>query len=377
VAKDIDRLSGQGRLVIVAGMQFGSEGKGEIVSHLAPVMSLGVRTGKPNAGHTNYFHGVKFVMRQIPCAWVNPIAKLIIGVGAVISLPLLLEEIKLIERYLPIRRRLYIDHRAHIIQDEHIERESQGDLVARIGSCSATAREGIGTATAAKVLRERSCVLARDVPELRPYCIDTVDLINTALDQGQYVLLEGTQGFGLSLEHGYFPFVTSHDTSTSALAASIGVNHADFNTDVIGVVRTFPIRVAGNSGPFDPDSKEVSWRWPERFARVKTRERSKRAKTDITEYTSVTKKVRRVATFSREGFRRACQVNRPTEIALTFADYLDWAVHETERITPRIETFIEIIEEIAEVPVTLVKTGPKTTVDFDPYRRNILRRLAI
>ena len=283
-----------------------------------------------------------------------------------ISLPLLLEEIALIEQYLPIRNRLFIDARAHVIKDEHIRAESNGDLARRIGSTSVLAREGIGVAQAAKVLREASCVQVKDVPELRRYCADTVDLINTELDHGQYVLLEGTQGFGLSLAHGHFPFVTSRDTSVSALAASVGVNHADFNTDVIGVVRTFPIRVAGPSGPFDKDSKEVSWEFVRRHAR---------AKEPIIEHTSVTRTVRRVATFSREGFTQACQVNRPTEIAVTFADYLDWSAHETDRLTPRIETFIEIVESISGVPVTLVKTGPQTTVDFDDYRRNMLRRL--
>ncbi|MDO8521090.1 MAG: adenylosuccinate synthetase [bacterium] len=367
MAKDIDRLSGQGRLVIVAGMQFGSEGKGAIASYLAPVMSLGVRTGAANAGHTIYFRGEKFIMRQIPSAWVNPDAKLVIGVGAMVSSTLLLEEIALVEQYLPIRNRLFIDAHAHVIQNEHVENEARSDLAKRIGSTSALSREGIGAATAAKVLRGASCVQVKDVPELGRYAADTVDLINTELDRGRYVLLEGTQGFGLSLEHGQFPFVTSRDTSVSALVASIGVNHADFSTDIIGVVRTFPIRVAGNSGPFDADSKEVSWEFVRHHAR---------ANEPIIECTSVTNKVRRVATFSHEGFRRACQVNRPTEIALTFADYLDWSVHETGRVTPRIETFTEIVEEIAGVPVTLVKTGPKTTVDLDPYRRNILRRLA-
>ncbi len=367
MAKDDRYLSGQGRLVIVTGMQFGSEGKGAITSYLAPVMSLGVRTGAANAGHTIYFRGEKFTMRQIPAAWVNPDAKLVIGIGAMVSLALLLEEIAQIERHLPVRSRLFVDAKAHVIREEHIRAESSGDLAARIGSTSATAHEGIGVATAEKVLRSLSCVLAKDVPELRPYCVDTVDLINTELDRGQYVLLEGTQGFGLSLEHGAFPYVTSRDTSVSALAASIGVNHADFHTDVIGVVRTFPIRVAGNSGPFDPDAKEISWDRVRRHAR---------AEADLTEHTSVTQKVRRVATFSREGFRRACMVNRPSEIALTFADYLDWSAHETERITPRVETFIEVVETIAGVPVTLVKTGPRTTIDLTHYRRSMLRKIA-
>ena len=368
MAKEDSHLSGQGKLVLVLGMQFGSEGKGAIASYLAPVMSLGVRTGAGNAGHTIYFHGQKFTMRQIPCAWVNPAAKLVIGIGAMISLPLLFEEIALVEECLPVRQRLFIDRHAHVITEEHIHKESAGDLVARIGSCSATAREGVGTATAAKVLREQSCVRACDVPELRPHCVDTVDLINTELDQGRYCLLEGTQGFGLSLEHGVFPYVTSRDTSASALAASVGVNPASFNVDVIGVVRTFPIRVAGNSGPFDQDSKEVSWGWVGRHAC---------ARESIIEYTSVTRKVRRVATFSREGFRRACQVNRPTEIALTFADYLDWSVHEREKITRRIETFIEIIEEIAGVPITLVKTGPQAIIDRSVYRRSRLHKMEV
>jgi len=367
VPKDDRYLSGQGKLFIIAGMQFGSEGKGAIASYLAPAMSLGVRTGAANAGHTIYFRDEKFTMRQIPTTWVNPDAKLMIGVGAMISLPVLLEEIALVERHLPIRGRLFIDRDAHVVQEEHIRTESQGDLDVRIGSTSAIAREGIGAATAAKVLRGASCLQVKDVPKLRAYSTDTVDMVNTELDLGQYVLLEGTQGLGLSLEHGKFPFVTSRDTSVSALAASIGVNHANFNTEVIGVVRTFPIRVAGSSGPFGPGSKEVSWEFVQRHAR---------ARTPIIEYTSVTKKVRRVATFSFEGFERACQVNRPTELAVTFADYLDWSVHERSRITPRVKDFLCRLEEIADVPVTLVKTGPRTTIDLDPYRQNMLRRLS-
>lgn len=358
---------GDGKLVIVTGMQFGSEGKGAITSYLAPAMSLGIRTGAANAGHTIYFRGKKFTMRQIPSVWVNPRAKLVIGIGAMISLPLLLEEIALVEQHLPIRHRLFVDHRAHVVQEEHICAESGGDLAVRIGSTSATAREGIGAATAAKVLREKSCVLARDIPELRPYCADTVEIVNTLLDQGQYILLEGTQGFGLSLEHGYFPFVTSRDTSASALAASIGVNPVAFDTEIVGVVRTYPIRVAGQSGNFDPDSTELSWEEVARRAGTKQ---------SIVEHTSVTKKVRRVATFSFEGFRRACQVNRPSEIAVTFADYLDWSVHERERMTDPIHHFLARLEEVSGVPVMLVKTGPETTVDFSWYRESMLRKMA-
>lgn len=355
-----------GRLFSVVGMQFGSEGKGAITSYLAPVMGVGVRTGAANAGHTIYHLGKKYVMRQVPSVWTNPTALLVIGVGAMISLDVLLEEIAHIEKVLPIRQRLFIDARAHVITEDQIKRESQGDLGERIGSTSARTREGIGVASADKVLRSADALRAQDVPELRAYCCDTVDLVNSKIDRGDFVMLEGAQGFSLSIDHGTFPFVTSRDTTATALAASAGIAPHAFATSVIGVTRTYPIRVSGNSGPFDPDSTELTWD-----------DVAKRAGAPyLMERTSVTGSMRRVATFSTEGFVRACQVNRPTEIAVTFADYLDFACHERQDISPPIEEFIEMLESLVDVPVTLIKTGPNAIIDFEEYRRIMLRKLS-
>lgn len=361
-----NRREDVGKVIMVVGMQFGSEGKGAVSSYLAPIVSLGVRTGAANAGHTIYFQGERFTMQQIPCTWINPVSKLVIGIGAMISLPILLREINMVSRYLPVAGRLFIDGNAHVIQEEHICREAGTDLASRIGSTSAIAGEGIGAAMAAKALRDASSVRARDVPELRPFIADTVDILNTELDAGQYVLLEGTQGFGLSLEHGAFPFVTSRDTSATALAASVGVSPQDFDTEVIGVVRTYPIRVAGNSGQFDDDSEELTWEEVTHQAK---------SPVPIIEHTSVTKNIRRVATLSRKGYLRACMVNRPDEIALTFADYLDWSVHEQYRTTPSIDAFIADLEALGGVPVTLIGTGSRSIIDTDEYRRRMLRKL--
>jgi adenylosuccinate synthase len=96
----------------------------------------------------------------------------------------------------------------------------------------------------------------------------------------------------------------------------------------------------------------------------------------IVEMTSVTGMVRRVAEFSNSEFKRACTVNRPTELALTFADYVDWQIHEQPRISKPVDEFIERVVELAECPVTLVNTGPTTTIDRDAYRSNLLRRIA-
>jgi adenylosuccinate synthase len=355
-----------GRVVMVVGMQYGSERKGETVRYLAPGCSIGARTGAINAAHTTYFRGRKFVMRQIPTVWVNPYAKLVLGLGALISPEVLLEEIRLVEQFLPVRERLLIDRNAHVITPAQIQKEGATNLAERIGSTSAILGEGIGVATAEKVLRAETCLQAKDVPELQPYLADTVDVLNEDLERDGIVLLEGTQGFGLSLEHGEFPYVTSRDTSAAALAASMGVSPHYWNVQVIGVIRTYPIRVAGNSGPFGKDSEEISWEEVTRRAR---------APEPIIERTSATHNVRRVATFSDSDFKRACRVNRPTELALGFADYLDWGVHDSETISRPVEKFMDRVERLSGVEVTMVGTGPHTTIDFDDYRRSILRRI--
>lgn len=359
-----------GRVISVVGMQYGSEGKGAITSYLAPCASVGVRSGAANAGHTIYYDWQKFIMRQVPSVWINPLAKLVIGVGALISLEVLFEEIKMISQFFDLKGRLFIDRNAHVITDEQIAVEQKTDLAQRIGSTSAIAGEGIGMAMADKILRKESCRQAKNVRQLRIYLADTVDLINTELDHDHIVLLEGTQGLGLSLEHGHFPYVTSRDTSATAIAASVGIATHKFDIEIIGVTRTYPIRVAGNSGPFGNDSKEISWE-----------DVTKRAKATelIHEKTTVTGKTRRVATFSWSDFLKACKINRPTEIALTFADYLDWCFYEKADISKsrNILNFIGRIEERSGVPVKLIKTGPKTTIDCNWYRQSMLRKMAV
>jgi len=306
-------------------------------------------------------------MRQIPCGWVNPLTKLVIGISSLISLPVLLAEIKLIEAVLPIRHRLFIDAHAHVITENQIEREIGTGLAERISSTSAKSGLGIAMAMTDKILRSPECKMAKDVPELKEYLSDTVQLLNNDLDLDQIIVFEGTQGFGLSIDHGYFPFTTSRDTTAQSLFAGTGVNPYGFDIEVIGVARAYPIRVGGSSGPFDPDSIELDW------GEVAKRAGDTR---DISEKTSVTKTVRRVATFSWEGLKRACMINRPTEIALTFADHIDASVYEKESLTSKVEDFITRIEYASGIPVGIIKTGQNTTIDRDWYRGSMLRKIA-
>lgn len=358
----------RGVLTFVVGMQYGSEAKGSIVQHLAPGVSNAVRTGAVNAGHTIYHRGGAHVMRQLPSAWINPHAKLILGAGALISPSVLESEINRFEAVLPIKERLLIDRNAHVITAEQIEDEAKMDLGERIGSTSARGREGIGVAMADKVLRSLRCVQAKDFDLLKPYVTDTVEYINKRLDEGEDVLVEGTQGYGLSIDHGEFPYTTSRNATVSAFAESIGVQPEYYLTNVIGVTRTYPIRVAGNSGPFAPGSQELSW--------DEMRKRTNNPTLSV-ENTTVTHLPRRIATFSDQQYIEACRVNRPTEIALTFADYLDPSVYQSSTIEGSYEVmaFIERLENLYDAPVSLVNTGPNSTIDLDMSRMVRLRQM--
>ncbi len=366
--RDTEKFS-RGVLTFVVGMQFGSEAKGSIVQHLAPGVSNAVRTGAVNAGHTIYHQGEVHIMRQLPAAWTNPNTQLVIGAGALISPNVLLKEIEACESILPIKDRLLIDRNAHVITEEQIVDESTQDLAERIGSTSSRGREGIGVAMADKVLRSARSIQAKDFDLFKQFTTNTSDYLNEQLENGIDILAEGTQGYGLSIDHGDFPYVTSRNATVAALADSIGVQPEFYQTNIIGVARTFPIRVAGNSGPFAHGSDELSW---DEMRQVTGNPILS------TEHTTVTALPRRIATFSDAQFVEASRVNRPTEIALTFADYLDQAIYKSDTVenSYKVMSFIDRIEKLYDAPVTIVNTGPNSTIDFDWARRSRLRQMA-
>lgn len=378
-------------IAAIVGGQFGSEGKGLIAGLIAQDYPIHVRVGAANAGHTLYtdtgidplnpkglLHGMeKHVMQQLPCAaYANPSAALVIGPGALISPEIFAAELELNRRWRVDRglapAKVYVDGRAHVITQEQIVREAASDLQERIGSTSATAREGIGTAQADRVMRQAWCVrfgseqgvgaLAKHYSdELKaselPVVLstDTSGYLRNAVRARTPVLLEGTQGTGLSLTTGDFPYVTSRNTTATGLAADAGVPGSRLKR-VILVCRTFPIRVAGNSGPFHRGSQETAWE-----------------AIDVdgeTERTTVTKKIRRVATFSMDQILEAVWLNGATEIALTFADYLEpkikggagnWSMADLGHF-PAVKRLAKSIHDHTGVRVTFIGTGPHSVI---------------
>ena len=312
----------RGKMCALVGGQYGSEGKGAIARHVADRYRVHVRVGSPNAGHTIYWQGAKHVMQSIPCGWINPDARIVIGRGALLNMRLLMNELVHILRYYPdFLDRLYIDSCAGILDERFHEQEGgvDGEMHRRIGSTG----EGVGPARIARLERDPERFrLFGDVCDdygLSECCVnDTPGLIAGWQDAGEDVLIEGTQGSGLSLLHSHWPYCTSVDTNAAGMISEVGVAPSRL-TDVLMVCRTYPIRVADNSGPMEG---ETTWD-----------EISERVGHPVVERTTVTHKVRRVAHWDPELFRQSELLNAPTEIALTFCDYVDPALAGTRSVS--------------------------------------------
>ncbi|MCU1311490.1 MAG: adenylosuccinate synthase [Candidatus Angelobacter sp.] len=337
------------RLVdVLIGGQYGSEGKGQVASYLASEYDLLIRVGGPNAGHKVKIPGTgeTFTFRHLPSGSFASDAPLLIGPGAVMHVPTLLAEIANAKIGVD---RLKIDPQAMTISKLDVQREVQ--LKGSIGSTG----QGVGQATSRRIIgRGQSHVkLARDIPDLQPYLTDTCDLLQRLFREGKRALLEGTQGTGLSIFHGRYPHVTSRDTTVAGCLTEAGISPTRVRK-VIMVCRTYPIRVGspagGDSGRIEG---ELSW------SEIEKRARFKRGEIGKHEIGSVSGNPRRVGEFDWALLRKAATLNAPTDIALTFADYIDKEnvnARRFEQLTIPTIRFIEEVERVASAPVTLIST---------------------
>jgi adenylosuccinate synthase len=349
---------GTGHVLALVGGQFGSEGKGVIVAYIADRYNVHVRTGGTNAGHTFMHQGVKRVMQTVPCGWVNPNAILVIGRGGLIEMDILKREVNEILEIDPyFTHRLIVDSRCGVISQWHMDEEGgvQGELHQRIGSTG----KGVGAArrdrlmrdplkflTVAEYIKQEGDVEFSDGSKLSQ-CLhdDTPRYLQQQRNLGQDILLEGTQGSGLDLIHGQWPYVTSNGTNAAQMAADAGIppQHVD---QVMLVCRTYPIRVAGNSGDL---KDEVTWD-----------QLSELIGETVVEKTTVTKKVRRVGRWDEDLVDQSVLLNAPTSIAITFMDYIspqDRGKTLEHELSQTARAFIDYVEARFGTPVSLVGTG--------------------
>ena len=296
---------------VVIGGEYGSEGKGNICFHLAPEYDVLIRVGGPNAGHEVFLpSGETYIHHLLPSGTRHGIGELLIGAGAVLDVKKLLKEVSDCE---VDASRLHIDPQAMIIQEQ--DKVAEAELESRIAST----KQGVGAATSRRVMRGADVELAGDIPELEPFMTDTTDFLEAAYRDGKRLLLEGTQGTGLSLFHGPYPYVTSRDTTVAGCLAEAGIPPRRVRK-VVMVCRTHPIRVQNpdkegmTSGPL---TQELEWE------EVEARAGFPKDDLKASEKTSTTKRQRRVGEFEWDLLRRSAILNSPTDIALTFVDYID------------------------------------------------------
>jgi len=274
--------------VVLLGAQWGDEGKGKATDLLGDRVDYVVRyQGGNNAGHTVVIGDQKYALHLLPSGILSPNVVPVIGNGVVIDPAVLLEEIKGLNERGINTSKLKISTNAHLITPYHrtIDKVSERFLgKSKIG----TTGRGIGPAYADKInrigirvqdlfdhsilkqkievaLHDKNQILVKvfnrkgiTVDEviseylgyaevLKPFVTDTSLLLDQALQQGKVVLLEGSQGTLLDVDHGTYPFVTSSNPTAGGASTGSGIGPTKI-TRVIGILKAYTTRVG--SGPF-------------------------------------------------------------------------------------------------------------------------------
>ncbi|OKY77695.1 MAG: Adenylosuccinate synthase PurB [Candidatus Methanohalarchaeum thermophilum] len=328
--------------IIVIGGFFGDEGKGKIVSHLVredePAIVARGGVG-PNAGHTVKVDGQEFGTRITPSGFFDEKVELLVGAGTLVDPEVLKKEIN----ELGTEDRLKVDNRCAIIEEKHIKKDNEDKNLSEDIETTGT---GCGPANAERAMR--TIKQAEDISELSEYTTDVPEEINNALNKDKDVIIEGAQGFGLSLFYGTYPYVTSKDTGASQVAADVGIGPTKVD-DVLVVFKAFPTRVGAGPFPTELDEEETE-------------------ELGIEEYGTVTGRERRVGRWMSDWAKYTVDVNGATQVAITCIDKLDKrckGVKEYNNLTQEARDFIEEKEEELGVPVTIISTGPENDETID------------
>ncbi len=403
-------------VTVVLGAQWGDEGKGKWVDILAEQSDLVARyQGGNNAGHTLYIDGKKVVLHQIPSGIFHKRPICAMAAGVVLNPVALVQELKgAHERQVPLKNRLFISSRAHVITPWHqyIDQLREGSGSVPIG----TTKKGIGPTYSDKASRtglrvgtfihpeelkkwfkQQSAdnpdfakhlethkaewdVFSQSVATIREFVSDVESKIRDYSANGKAVLLEGAQGTLLDLDHGTYPFVTSSSTTSSGACSSIGLSPR-YIAQIVGVAKAYVTRVGAGYFPselFDDVGQTIAKKG--------------------NEFGATTGRPRRCGWLDLVALKYACQVNGMTGLIINKADILSdmgtvklctgyqhkklgalrefpaehfileecqpiykelqaWTDKELRSGAKELKAFIAEIEEFCEVPVLYVGTG--------------------
>jgi len=327
---------------LIVGLQWGDEGKGKIVDHMAQTHDYVCRfAGGHNAGHTIVIGEKTYALHLIPSGVLNPGAINVVGNGVVLSPVDFIEEMA---QFDDLKGRLFISDKAHLLLPYHAQIDQARERM-KGDKAIGTTGKGIGPAYGDKVARvghrvgellnpaklvsritahfamnkaifDAMGVAQPDEAELlaqlegykavlEPYITDTTLLVWEALEQEKKVLLEGAQGTMLDIDHGTYPYVTSSTTVSAGAASGLGIAPRDIGR-VTGIAKAYTTRV-GN-GPFPSEDHGDA---------------GQRLRDQGHEYGTTTGRPRRCGWFDAVAMRHAVRINGVDQIALMKLDVLD------------------------------------------------------
>ncbi|MBI5504250.1 MAG: adenylosuccinate synthase [Deltaproteobacteria bacterium] len=335
------------KTVAVIGLQWGDEGKGKIVDLLSGRADVVVRyQGGNNAGHTLVVDGRQTVMHLVPSGALHAQAVCVIGGGVVIDPTVLLQEVDELRArgLLAGAGSLLVSQEAHIILpyhkaiDQARERKRGKGMIGTTGRGigpayeDKSARTGLRMADLSRpehftkrlreILADKNDYLHAMLAEerldfeamirelldcgrrLAPMIVDTSSFLDAAIRAGKTVLFEGAQGALLDVDHGTYPFVTSSNTGSGAVANGAGVAPRQLRR-VVGISKAYTTRVG--SGPFPTELNDAL---------------GERLRKEGGEYGATTGRPRRCGWFDAMVVRKSVRLSGVDAIALTKLDVL-------------------------------------------------------
>lgn len=412
---------------VLLGLQWGDEGKGKIVDVLTPKYDIIARfQGGPNAGHTLEFDGKKHILHTIPSGIFHASVMNVIGNGVVIDPIILRKEIQnLLDNGVPVKQRLLISRKAHLILPSHRMLDAASEAAKgkdKIGSTlkgigptymDKTGRNGLRVGdTELEVFRERYEHLrdkhlamierlgypVEDLEKMEKEWFEAVEFLNgyefidseyylnNAIKNNKRILAEGAQGSLLDIDFGSYPFVTSSNTVCAGACNGLGIAPKHIG-EVFGIFKAYCTRVG--SGPFPSELED---------------ETGEQLRKEGNEFGSTTGRPRRCGWLDLVALKYAVMLNGVTKLIMTKADvlnpfpeinvcnaykykgetvehlpfnYLDndlepvyttkpgW--RRTEKLDPGqelpvgLENYIAYIETETQCPISIVSIGPDRT----------------
>ena len=332
-------------IITIIGGQWGDEGKGKIIDHMAKNADVVARySGGNNAGHTIENDHGKFALHLVPCGVGWEGTKNIIGSGTVIDPNVLIEELELIKKN-NLPGKIFISEKAHLIMPYHIKLD-QAEENHKGNKAVGTKGRGIGPAYSDKIFRYgirmgdlnnleklelkisenlkiKNKILkeiygADEVSEtdifekldewykkLGKYISNTEQIIHDNLEKNKYILLEGAQGALLDIDHGTYPYVTSSNSISGGSLTGLGIGAKEINK-VLGVFKAFCTRVG--EGPFPT---EIFGDEAEKIREI------------AGEFGTTTGRPRRIGWFDAVAAKYSARINGLDSLVITKLDILD------------------------------------------------------